>query len=346
MRNFVLLFCITFLSACSFFDRDHEEKEAAADPRVEELRELRADWLDELKTLVDPETGWPDRWDCDATLWASLAQTAGLEGVQLGLAEYAPGQLGRRPLPACYPATSGHPDSKSSISKDMILGYLWAAWARADYAAVRRLADYGENHSLEVVAGFPVGWVMGEPFPAMASRVVLSPAGIGLVGRMLYVLSGSADAPDYRQIPAAYPPRSETAAQEPYQRHLAALAIALSGAVTEQGRRQSLDARPVPPTDQALLDVTTNELEQLQILAEVDPVDALFRAAMGTYNGDMAPALELLVDPALPAPAYTSTRAQQLIHKLMATKLVLERFPDPLPPEPQAALLRLVDRFW
>lgn len=86
--------------------------------------------------------------------------------VDLSEAESAPGVLHRRPLDSgeCYPA-----ESASTISNDMLWGYLLGAGPEA----LTRLADYGETHE----------WVMGQPFPEMAARVLAKPNLIIAIGR-------------------------------------------------------------------------------------------------------------------------------------------------------------------
>lgn len=317
-----VLFFLALLTGCGFFET-HETKDAGTDPRAAELRTAYELRLDELKRISDPQTGWPDVRDCDGTLWAGLACAAGAP-VQIELAEYEAGKIGRRPLPACQIPE----ESRSSVSKDMILGYLDCAWSTGNYQALVRLAAYGEAHELGSVAGFPTGWVMGEPYPEMASRVVLTPNGVGLIGRMLHVMSLGADDRRYRAMLPVY---THVDAMT-YEGHLEALGILLQGQVRERARKGSLDAQPAgnpettTPPAAGLLDVNGAELDLLAGLAASDPKNPLYAAVLGVYTGDMGPAYALLLDPATPCPAYVGDNpAFCQVHWLKAAKTVLER---------------------
>lgn len=157
----------------------------------ESLTEKRERIRSEIYPLLDPVSGWPNPHDCDGLLWAGLASAAGLSP-NLGLAEYTPGEMHRRPesYGKCYPE-----DSKSEISNDMLLGYIWGA----DRAALERLSAYGAANN----------WVMGE---GTLTRTKMSENLKGILGRAL----GTAN----RAIPPVYLPVAED-----YERHLAALGI-------------------------------------------------------------------------------------------------------------------------
>ncbi len=114
--------------------------------------------------------GWPSTTDCDATLWAGLALAAGAP-VDLSEAEYpVAGHIQRRPAPTCWDGNDkGAP---STVSRDMLTGYLWGAWASKDTAAIDRLDQYGKSHN----------WVMGE---GDATRTGMGQNLTGLVCRMV-----------------------------------------------------------------------------------------------------------------------------------------------------------------
>ncbi|MES3012646.1 MAG: hypothetical protein V4750_02815 [Pseudomonadota bacterium] len=195
------------LSAC---DPRHEPKPATPyDGRVDALRERELVVLAELAAVSDSATGWPSAFDCDALLWSGLAVAAGVP-VDLSLAEYSPGEMHRRPPPACW-TSEGSQGSGSSISRDMLTGYLWGVWSRGDLGAMQRLSDYGESH----------GWVMGggDPF-----RIGFGTNLKGLLGRMLKALGVGNE---WRLLPTAYLPGGKD-----YERHLAVLGILLEGEVS------------------------------------------------------------------------------------------------------------------
>jgi hypothetical protein len=130
--------------------------------------------------------------------------------VRIELAEYSPGEIHRRPYKACYSNEQGDLGSKSTVSRDMITGYLACLIARKDTEALKRLAAYGEANN----------WIMGEP-KAMISRVLLSGNLVGLLGRTL------GDKP-YKHLPTSYLPVAED-----FERHVQVQGILLQGQVSD-----------------------------------------------------------------------------------------------------------------
>ncbi len=292
MRS-VLLFSL--LAGCTFFEKHDERPNAGAD-----LAELHAFWLQEIATSADSESGWPSAVDCDGTLWAGLASAAGAEGVKIERAEYDPGRIERRPT-ACWPGSS-----HSSISQDMLTGYLWALWRKGDLPALTRLATYGEAHAIKVGPAV-IGWIMGEP-PAEVGSVVARPNIIGMVGRMLFILSDGTDARSYRSYPSLYPP-----VERDFERHIATLGILLYG---EVAARQS---------DLFALSIDGEMKKRLEENVAYDPSDAFFQAALSVYSGDASAAESLLKDPGYECPSYV--RGAPLycaVHKAFAASIVLK----------------------
>ncbi len=264
----------------------HAPKDAGPSPLAGELRVKEAGWLADLQSESDQETGWPAAQDCDQTLWAGEAKAAGT-APDLNFAEYAPGEIHRRPLAQgeCYPD-----GSTTSVSNDMILGYMVGRFAGHDLAALNRLADYGEAHD----------WTMG--VPASELRVHLSPVGAGLLGRAIEALGGGKKA--YGVVPDPC-----LVVAEDYEEHLQALGIYFDGEVSGG--------------------VTDVCLARLKQLASDRPTDALFHAIAGIYTGDEMPALALLTADAYACPSYVrGADSYCLVHKAFAGKIVLTRFGD------------------
>lgn len=293
MRAIILIMVVAVVLAasCGYLER-HDEKSAPAGSELDELRALRDLKLAMLRAASDPATGWPSVDDCDGTLWAGLAAAAGAGWVRIDLAEHAPGVIHRRPTP-CWTPEDGDVGSKSTVSNDMLSGYLLAIWRRADLEAARRLADYGEGHD----------WVMGAPFPAMATRVVMSTNLRGLLGSVIYRLSGGADSRDIRWLPPVY-----VAVSEDYERHLQTIGILLAG---ELGHGLALD-------------VNGTLLERLKENAAAAPDDAFVQAVLARYSGDFEPPFALLLDPAYQCPTYVrGADAYCMVHWLIAAEVVL-----------------------
>jgi hypothetical protein len=266
----------------------HEPKPASPsqDWRVGALLARELDVTNELAAASDPDTGWPSAVDCDALLWAGLAAAAGMP-VNLAAAEYSPGEMHRRPRPACWTPDGGDQGSKSSVSRDMLSGYLWGVWGRGDLGAAQRLAAYGEAHA----------WVMGGGDPG---RIGMGTNLKGLLARIIERLGGAAS--EHRLLPTAYLPGAKD-----YEQHLAVLGLLLEGEVRG-----------------GLYD---GELNVLRAITEGAADDALFQAARGSYDGDMGRALDLLLDEAYVLPGYVrGAPAYGYVHWLFAADIVLRRY--------------------
>lgn len=291
MRALMILGTL-LLGGCGSFKK-HSEKDSTNALQAS-LETQYTDDLKALKEASDQETGWPSVTDCDGLLWAGLS-LAGGGPARIELADDGGGHLERRPGKPCYTEKDGDLGSKSSISQDMVTGYLWGAWRSGNLPALQRLASYGEAHS----------WNLGEGDPA---RTILRPNGIGLLGRAIFALSKGSDDRSYRHTPSLYLP-----VQEDYERHLEALGIALNGEVTGgEGLR---------------LDISGGELDRLKDLVQVEPQNPLFQAVLGTYTGDMGPAIELLLADSTPIPTYVrgdNIPAYWLAEKVFAESLVLK----------------------
>lgn len=103
----------------------------------------------ENQDIVAGPAGFVDSAHCDSLQHSGLMAAAGA-AIDMRAAEIEPGRWLRRPasLPECW--ASG--ESRSTISRDQLLGVLWWAWTVKDAQAVRDLWNYGE----------PRTWVMGE----------------------------------------------------------------------------------------------------------------------------------------------------------------------------------------
>jgi hypothetical protein len=281
MRSIAII-CAILVAACS----KHSPKAATPSDLVDTLRGNYDGWLKELAAAKDPNTGWLSLDDCDGALWMGEAVAAGHPG-QLVLAEWAPGEIHRRPKASgeCYPK-----ESASTVSNDMLTGYMLGMWATKDLDALTHLEAYGEDH----------GWRMGQP--DTLTETLLSPEGVGLLARAAEQLGGSKKA--YDAVPEACLP-----VQADYEYHIQELAIKLDGAITGS--------------------VSSLCLNALKTNAATFPNDALMQAVYGIYTGDESKAIALLTDPNYVAPTYVRPVPEYFtIHRLFAAKTVLERYPN------------------
>lgn len=287
-----LLLLLVFLAGCGSLQL-HKPKEPKPETNPSALQAV----YDRELALYGAETaatqGWPSETDCDATLWAGLA-CAGGAPVAIERAEYSPGELHRRPAPSCWTKEGGDEGARSTNSRDMETGYLACLWARRDASALKRHGDFAEAHT----------FVMGQP--TSEPVVLLMPNLAGLLGRMIYEASGGADDRAWRIVPYDY-----NAVESDYEEHLEAEGIELQGDVAGG--------------------ITDDAKGRLDSLAELRPDDFLIQAVAAVYSGDYDHAIDLLLDPATPAPSYV--RGDQAANYrralwLRAARIVLNRVGD------------------
>ncbi len=302
IKKMLLLATLLALTACK---DAHKSKTATESDLLSDLAALHSERLKEYAKATEATSGWPSATDCDATKWAGKACMGGAV-VAINLAEYQSGEIHRHPAPeTCYD-TARVEDVGTTVSRDMMTGYLGCLWERRDLAAMQRMADFGEAHD----------WIMG--LPVTEPRVFLGTNLVGLLGRMIYAVSQGADDRYYRRLFKTYLP-----VEADYEKDLQAMGIDLQGLVTEELKSYELDV------SLELLDVNNMMFTRLQDLVNEHPGDAYFQALLGTYTGDMSAAARLLLDPATPLPTYVRgdnvenyARAQWL----SAARAVLRRY--------------------
>jgi hypothetical protein len=191
---------------------------------------------------------------CDSLLFTGLYYSIGGTNVSISAARDDSGKWHRRSLAAdeCYPQTS-----KSSISRDMILGLLWGLWANGDLADLKDLIAYGDSHN----------WTLGE---GDASRVVMTPAIISTMYLIQEDLGG-----EKAGTRGDFPIVADKSLVG-FEAHLAVLHILLRG---------------------KLVGASDGQVEFLKSQAERQPKNALFQLAYhGYYDGEQSAAIELLMD--------------------------------------------------
>jgi hypothetical protein len=123
--------------------------------------------------LLDQENWIPDT-HCDGLLFNSLyAVAGGTSLIELAESPMQPGQYFRHWQQNCYRNFEQgqlSQASKSTISRDMMVGLLLWIWQQQDGGRVQDLLEFGRNHSLD---GFPLAWLIGR---GQVGRVEISPA--------------------------------------------------------------------------------------------------------------------------------------------------------------------------
>lgn len=276
------------LVGCSTVSK-HEPEAIAFD----KIKALQAKYdLKNAEVQLAPGSNWPSLTDCDATLWAGETAAAGFM-VDLHLAEHAPGEIHRRPVAPCWTKEEGDVGSKSTISSDMILGYMLGLWKQGDLEAMQRLADYGDAHD----------WVMGEPISELG-RVYLKSNLQGTLGRMIYALSAEKDDREIRKITHLSAPGGAD-----FEKHLLVLGIYLDGEVSGE--------------------INDNDKAALSAVALEAPANYFFGAVRGIYTGEFDYVFDLLLDDSAPVPSYVrgdDAATYALIHWLLSAKIVLDSY--------------------
>lgn len=140
-----------------------------------ELLNQKADLYRNLIEQVKGPSGFIESDKCDSLLFSSLAAASGVS-VNILAAEASPGRWLRRPtsLPECY--ENGL--SRSTISRDQLLGVLWWAYRTRNAAAIERLWDYGQARD----------WFMGDD-EAGGTHTLMTPI-VPLLSRLRNNLNG------------------------------------------------------------------------------------------------------------------------------------------------------------
>ena len=254
MKNlFIFLVATLFLVGCK---SDNKEQKSYSD-RLDELKSKRDFYLEQTVTTQDQD-GWIEAKKCDALLHNALYSVGGGTDYQnLFKARDDSGQWFRRPAADCL--SSG--GSKSTISRDMLLGLMIAILANRDLEAIDALVKYGEDNDFKM--GENDGSLDGK------NRVRATPSFQSLMYQVRANLGGQPN--DKQKIPQDFTPFKKG-----FERHLAGLTILLRGLM-----RGGID-----------------QIEQNTIRDYVkdDPNNALFWAIRNTFQeDDQAEAIGILL---------------------------------------------------
>jgi len=189
-----------------------------------DLIEQKGVYLEKAGTVQD-KYGWIETEECDALLFTGLSMSAGLKGVEIEKGRDDSGRWNRRPQGGCYGGllketgsnfNKTNPNSNllaGTISRDMLIGLMWGAWATGKQYILDDLYDYGKSHN----------WKMGD---GDIDTVYFTPNMINT----LRILIGKDD-----NIPEIWvDPRKD------HQRHVVALNIILRGEVEKNIRDDQL----------------------------------------------------------------------------------------------------------
>lgn len=140
--------------------------------------------------------GFVEYEKCDSLFLSGLVSASGID-VDLGEAEINSGEWLRRPADyaECYAAG----ESRSTISRDQLLGVYWYAWRSQDVDMLERLWDFGKARN----------WKMGDG-RLLGADTVLNPAMISTLAQMLYMMGSDRGSVITRNLPVSWSVKYDT----------------------------------------------------------------------------------------------------------------------------------------
>jgi len=264
----LIIFCVT---GCHWFKRENEPKPSNS----ADFDALRAKY--ELYKELTPKTFDDDGFilteHCDALLHTSLLATTGVIPFDdLLKARDSDGRWFRRPSKDCLSTGS----SKSSISRDMLLGLMHAIMILKEKKVINELTKYASDKN----------WVMGEHDGSIdgKNRVLLTPGFYNLMIDLRDWLHGSLD---------IVPPEEEEMEQEREDIPLTdeELKLVMGVRFTDH-----LDALSNEIRGTIYGGLTDAELDSIKRDLKEDPNNALYSALVSKYtNGNQKHAVDVLL---------------------------------------------------
>jgi hypothetical protein len=262
------------------------KKEKIAEPH--NLDDLRSEYNTRLAAF---DSGWPSVSDCDATLWAGLACFAGVD-LDITEAEYEPGVVHRRPKSegSCF-VDGVDLGAKSTVSNDMLSGYILCAGVKNNIGALTRLYEVSSSRD----------WKTGEAQFASRDRVQMSSNLQKHLADAIYRSSGGEIQKEKRRNTLAYFPSDID-----YARHLTSVGFLMA----DIWNRHEISWLMV-----RILEANFNK----------DKNDAFTTAVLGRYeHGYSQKAVDLLLGD-YRSPSYVrGDESYHEVHWLGAAKVVLD----------------------
>lgn len=143
MRNWFVIYVVLCVAivACGGTHKRHSE------PTMHEKLQDKFEYYQQLVVGAQDEYGFVESDRCDSLLFTALTAVGGID-IDLTHAQDFNGKWYRRPEKDCYEKG----ESKSTISKDMLVGVMFYAIKQKHYSVLRDLQHYGIRHA----------WIMGD----------------------------------------------------------------------------------------------------------------------------------------------------------------------------------------
>lgn len=169
MKKLLLLMCMAWMISCCGSKRNNPPPSESS---MERLTAKVGIYLNQLNSVQD-SNGFVETKACDALLFTALIASTGAGNIDLEAAKQDDGRWFRRPSKDCY-ATGA---SKSTISRDMLLGVYWYIWSHKRLDLAQELWQYGSSRS----------WIMGD---GLRNRVTLTPIMVSTLAFLIDRLGG------------------------------------------------------------------------------------------------------------------------------------------------------------
>lgn len=158
--------------------------------------------------------GFVETDKCDSLLFSAMIASVGFD-VDILAAENSPGEWYRRPT--SYPECWSVGQSRSTISRDMLLGLYWYAWSTKNVDILYRLWDYGVENN----------WVMGDG-RLNGADTIMNTAMISTLAQMIYKLDGrDLQTNLFSNIVSRHLPVTWSVSDKPFVNRLSAMHILL-----------------------------------------------------------------------------------------------------------------------
>jgi hypothetical protein len=253
----IVITIMRFISSCSYLQPKHKK---VASPKRSNLIVEKAKTYVSLNEEMKPNQGIM-KGDCDWLLHNAIAYLSGIGTYETILsAQDDDGRLWRTPERDCL--SSGR--SKSTVSGDMVLGFILATTVKGHHAALEKFIEHAEQSE----------WFIGDHDGSLDGqrRVSISSQLQALAYRARHFLTGEKHWK--MDVPTVYSP------VKGFQAHLQTLTI-LTNAIVNKG-------------------MTQVEVNTLKSQLENDPKNALFAAILARFtDGDFAVAQKVLLDESL-----------------------------------------------
>lgn len=219
--KYYIITLLTFITvSCGYFWK--QAPEPAKPLNSTEMLQNKHDRYYELLSTHRDSDGWVDSKNCDTLLWNGLLGATVFQDTNIDVAQSKPGQWERRPFEAhgtCYPK-----ESRSSISRDMLLGMFWHAWTNQRADLIEDTWKFGEENN----------WIMGKGrFEGLDT--VMNPNMWSLIAQMRYEFTGIDH--EFRKIPVTI-----SASCENFACHLGALQMLLDTKINGKTSKANISA--------------------------------------------------------------------------------------------------------